>query len=455
MRAYLERVLRRCTPLFAASGGSIFLKHADGVFRLETQHGIEPPIPEDATVDRGRGVAGACLDLETPLLVKDVQSESTFQGRAIEPRRELGTAMVVPLIVPDGTPIGVLNLSRKAGEPDFGQQDLEMAASLAHQVALAVGSAQLLATSEQNHAWLRGLMECMPSAVLALDPDGAILEANENGKQLLEQKPGWLTHDLTLGRNKITDPESHQIWRIDCLEAGHGRVVIAEDVTDQEYEAEMNARVRRLAEIGQMSAAVAHEIRNPLTGIRAAAQMLIQYPDQGPELAEIIDDEVARLNNLCEDFLDFARPLALERKPARLSDMVHRVVKLESAVAAQTGVEVVFEGPSETPEINIDLGRVEQVLRNLLRNAIQACQPGDKCILRLRNSAFDVEDTGSGMSEKTLKNLFVPFYTTKPKGTGLGLSTSRKIVEAHGGSMEVASRLGEGTRFTVDLRRAA
>lgn len=455
MSAYLERVLQRCTPLFAASGASIFLKHDDDVYRLEAQFGIEPPIPEAASINPGRGVAGACLDLGRPLIVNDVRSESIFKGRAIEPRRELGSAMVVPLIVPDGAPIGVLNLSRKAGEPGFGQEDLGRAASLANQIALAVGSGQLLAWSEQSHAWLRGLMECIPAAVLALDPGGEIEEANEHGKQVLEQRPEWLSHDIPPGRSKIQDPETRQIWRIDCIQAGEGRVLIAEDVTEQEFEAEMNARMRRLAEIGQMSAAVAHEIRNPLTGIRAAAQMLIQYPEQAQELAEIIDDEVARLNKLCEDFLDFAKPLQLEKRPARLTDMIHRVVKLEGTVAKQAGVELTYEGPVESPEICVDLGRVEQVLRNLLRNAIQACEPGDTCTLRLKGHAFEVEDTGSGMSERTMRNLFVPFFTTKPKGTGLGLSTSRKIVEAHGGSMDVESRPGEGTKFIVDLRRAA
>jgi signal transduction histidine kinase len=363
--------------------------------------------------------------------------------------------MVVPLIVPDGTAIGVLNLSRKAGEPDFGPEDLRIAETLAYQVALAVGSGQLLASAEQNHAWLRQLMECLPGAVLALSPNGEIEEANENGKKLMQDLPPWLNFELSQGRSKIIDPATRRIWRVDCHPAGDGMVVIAEDITDQEFEAEQNSRMRRLAEIGQMSAAVAHEIRNPLTGIRAAAQMLVQCPDQAQELAEIIDDEVLRLNNLCEDFLEFARPLSLELRPVRLTDLVRKIVRLEGAVAAQAGIELRVEGPDITAEVNIDPSRVEQVIRNLLRNAVQACQPGDTCTLRLRNNVFEIEDTGCGMTEKTLRNLFVPFYTTKPKGTGLGLSTSRKIIEAHGGSMEVETKLGKGTKFIVDLGRAA
>src|SRR5579862_7261937 len=229
MRAYLARVLQRCTPLFAASGASIFLRQSSGVYQLETQFGISPPIPLEAKIEAGKGVAGACLELRKPLLVKDVRSESQLSGRQIKPREELGSAMVVPLIIPDGTVIGVINLSRHAGDPDFGEKDLKRAESLAYQVALAVGSGQLLASAEQNHAWLKELMQYVPAAVLALSPDGQIQEANEAGRRLLESPPAWLTHDLQVGRTKLTDPETRRIWRVDCHKAGKGTVVIAED----------------------------------------------------------------------------------------------------------------------------------------------------------------------------------------------------------------------------------
>jgi signal transduction histidine kinase len=455
MKAYLHRVLERCVPLFSASGASIFLKQQNGAFGLEAQLGIEPPIPETASIVPGQAVAGACLELGQPMLIKDVRSERAFEGREISPRKELGSAMVVPLIVPDGVAIGVLNLSRSAGHKDFGEHDLQNAASLAYQIALAVGSGQLLASSEQNRAWLKELMERMPGAVIAYLEDGKVAEANSQAVELLMNPPSWLTPDMEPGHAKIVDQPTRRTWRVDTQEVGGGRVVVVQDITDEEYEAEQAARVKRLAEIGQMSAAVAHEIRNPLTGIRAAAQMLIQYPDQGPELAEIIDEEVHRLNNLCEDFLEFARPLSLNLRTGRLSEIARKIVKLEAPVAAEQGIELVLDGLTITPEIEIDVDRVNQVIRNLVRNAVQACEPGGKCILRLADNAFEVQDTGCGMSERTLKNLFVPFYTTKPKGNGLGLSNSRKIIEAHGGRIEVESVQGEGTKFWVELGRVA
>jgi signal transduction histidine kinase len=455
MYAYLERIVEKCTPLFDAAGASIFLRRDDGRFHLEAQFGTVPPIPENAIITPGEGVAGACIDLAEPLLVKDVRSEIVFKGRLIQPRADVGSAMVVPLIVPHGAVLGVMNVTRRQGDPDFSHPDLARAASLAHQVALAVSAARLLAETKQAQAWLAGLMECVPAAVLVISADGSIAEANRQGKAILDERPEWLNPDLTCGRSKVFDANTNKVWRLDCLPAGDGRVLIVEDVTEQENEAEETARVRRLAEIGQMSAAVAHEIRNPLTGIRAATQLLIQNPEQNSELAEIIDEEVMRLSNLCEDFLEFARPLTLKMRSSTMSHLVKKIARLEKPVADQLGIRLLLAGDDETPEIGMDANRVEQVLRNLLRNAIQACEPGGTCTIRYRADGFEVEDTGSGMSPTTLRNLFVPFYTTKPKGTGLGLSNTRKIVEAHGGKLSVHSVLGEGSKFVVQLGRAA
>jgi signal transduction histidine kinase len=183
--------------------------------------------------------------------------------------------------------------------------------------------------------------------------------------------------------------------------------------------------------------------------------MLVQDPSQSAELGDIVDREVMRLSSLCEEFLDLARPAHIDLKPEKMVDLVTPVVQLEKPVAELEGISLLVEGPNKCNEVELDGGRIQQVLRNLLRNALQACTPGQSCILRYGDDWFEVEDSGRGMSLAEMKNLFVPFYTTTEKGTGLGLSTSKKIVEAHGGRLDVRSEPGIGTTFRVDLGRAA
>jgi signal transduction histidine kinase len=455
LHAYLDRVLTRCVSLFDASGASIFLKDGERSYRLITQLGIDPPIPTGALITEGEGIAGACLELREPLLIHDVQAQIVFTGKQIQTRRRLGSAVVVPLIITQGETIGVLNVSRSAGEGDFTQPDLSKAASLAHQVALAIATGRLLAETKRTNEVLTGLMECVPAAVLAIRPDGSIQNANALGRALEQSAPKWLTGDMQVGRTRFTDPDTDQMWKIDCVSAGDGLLVFADNITDENKQAEEEERLRRLAEIGQLSATVAHEIRNPLTGIRAAVQMLVEDPSQAAELGDIVDQEVMRLSALCEEFLDLARPANINLQPIKMSELIRPIIQLEKPVAEVAAVGLVVVGPETTNLVKMDGNRVQQVLRNLLRNAVQACQPGDSCTLRYGDDWFEVQDSGCGMSHATMQKLFVPFYTTNKNGTGLGLSSSKKIIEAHGGNLNVKSELGIGTIFRVELGRAA
>ena len=209
------------------------------------------------------------------------------------------------------------------------------------------------------------------------------------------------------------------------------------------------SRLKRLAEVGQMTAAIAHEIRNPLTGIYAAAKMIQEAPEMAPEMAEIIEDETDKLSQLCDEFLEFARPMRLTLERAQLGDVARGVVRLVSSDFDQAGVALELNSAKVTKEI--DPRRIEQVIRNLLQNARQATPKGGTVSLDVWDWGFTVRDTGEGMSEEALTKLFSPFFTTKSSGTGLGLSVVQKIIHAHGGHLSVESALGEGTTFEVHL----
>ncbi len=222
----------------------------------------------------------------------------------------------------------------------------------------------------------------------------------------------------------------------------------------------------RLAVMGTMSAGLAHEIRNPLAGIKGAAQFLQgeELPPASQDFLQIILDEVERLSTVVSGFLDYARPFDLEREPTEVNATVSHVLSLIRAEGLPPGIELVEDLAGDLPRVNMDAGKIQQVLFNLVRNAIQAMPEGGRVRVATRRGMHDartgtfravrlvVQDEGAGIPREALKDLFVPFYTTKPGGTGLGLAICQRIIKAHGGELKVRSTPGRGSVFAVVLR---
>jgi signal transduction histidine kinase len=224
----------------------------------------------------------------------------------------------------------------------------------------------------------------------------------------------------------------------------------------------------RLAALGQMAAGLAHEIRNPLGSIKGAAQVLQpigQSTDDSPtkEFLEIIVEEVDRLNKIVSQFLDYARPYRGDQNPLDVNDVVRKTLQLLEKEEGATRVEISTNFVEGLPPVRADAEQLRQVFLNLALNALQAMPHGGKLHVQtsLRRStrrgaaaAFlevRFRDTGVGIPAGDLKNLFIPFFTTKEKGTGLGLPISQRIMENHGGTIEVRSQPGAGSTFTVLL----
>jgi two-component system sensor histidine kinase PilS (NtrC family) len=257
-----------------------------------------------------------------------------------------------------------------------------------------------------------------------------------------------LKHQAT--RVRVEDNQD-RAWSIIGRPLADGVLVTFEDQTEYERQRRERERVDRLAEIGQMTAAIAHEIRNPLTGIRSAAQVVRSAPESCRELGAMIEEEATKLNDLCDSFLDFARPLSLVTRELRWSDIVAPVLEQHRAEIEAAGIQVRLKSEPDEPIITGDRVRLEQVFRNLLLNAVQATRPGGLVEVRCEGGKLIVQDNGVGMTEEDRQKLFTPFFTTKPSGTGLGLCNARKVVDAHGGSLSVTSSPDMGSCFVVDL----
>lgn len=217
-------------------------------------------------------------------------------------------------------------------------------------------------------------------------------------------------------------------------------------------------RAERLAALGQLTAGLAHELRNPLGTIKASAEMLHQNlaadVDVTRELAGYIASEVDRTNSLVSRFLDFAKPLQLRRERADLRQVIRRAVEAMRRDAEKQ--EVIIEVAADDPiEFALDAELMERVFGNVILNAIQASRPGDTVTVNARADGMDavtqVGDRGAGIQPESVESIFNPFFTTKSEGTGLGLAIVAKIVDEHGGKVQVQSAPGEGTTFTITL----
>jgi signal transduction histidine kinase len=218
-------------------------------------------------------------------------------------------------------------------------------------------------------------------------------------------------------------------------------------------------RADRLKALGEVAAGLAHEIRHPLASIRGALEIIDSRsaPDSPEaEFARLAMAEVQRLDTLVWDFLRYARPHQPDLRPTSLAAVVDRVLALLGGEAERQGVRLrVDRRDEECPPVTLDAAQIEQVLLNVILNAIQASSPGAVVHLdhrlELECAIVDVTDEGSGMSPAHAAEAFAPFFTTKDAGTGLGLAIAQRIVAAHRGWIEIESSVGRGTRVRIGL----
>lgn len=356
LRPFLREALSRGARWFAADSASAFLAEGRQEFVLAAQYG-GLPLPIGTTLKAG--VAQSAIEAREPLLVGDPADHPRLREANVGRRTDVASAMVLPLILPDGEAVGVINLARQPGTPPYGPEDLEKARMMAGHFALAMG--------------------------LAI------------------------------------------------------RSVAAARLARQEE------RSRHLAEIGKMTAIVAHEIRNPLAAIRVAAQLAAE----APEYLSVVVEESDRLEALCEGFLDLSRPLDVRRRPTDLPALLCGLAAREDGAFREADVSLTVR-VEPTELVAVDPYRIEQACRNLLRNAREAAGAGGSVSLTVWQDGFEVVDDGPGLSDEVRESLFTPFVTAKPRGTGLGLTVVRRVAEAHGGRV-VVNDDRQGASFRVEL----
>ncbi|MBR2978961.1 MAG: PAS domain S-box protein [Myxococcaceae bacterium] len=337
---------------------------------------------------------------------------------------------------------------------------------------------------EQLH---EDIVRSVPSGILTIDGQGRVSSLNPAAERILGQgAPGLLGrpvgevlpfwHDDLAGwasrasgdfEAELSVPSGERRWlgvsaapliapnRV----ADAGLVISLSDLTDRHAMAEAVQRSEKLAALGQLSAGLAHELRNPLASMSGSVQLLsesAQLDAEDRRLMDIVLREADRLDALITDFLRFARPRPLQPGHFDLARAIHTSLALLRNRPTDKAFTIVESLPESLPFFG-DADQLGQVIWNLLVNAAQALRQegGDIRVTaqRLSDGAVEivVSDTGVGIAERHLSSLFDPFFTTKQGGTGLGLSIAHGIVQAHEGRIEVTSREGEGTTFRVVL----
>jgi len=222
----------------------------------------------------------------------------------------------------------------------------------------------------------------------------------------------------------------------------------------------------RLSAMGELASTVAHEVRNPLNAIAMSAQRLRREflgsvssgsDDERAELEQllgVVEGETRRLNDVVQQFLEYARPPRLVLRQIDLGSELREIVEATRAMADARGVSLAFEAAGARPAVG-DATQLRQAIENLIRNAVEATAAGGAvtvtAVTGSKGHAIEVLDTGSGIAPEDLSKVFDLYFTTKPHGTGVGLAVTQQIVSAHGGTIEVESTPGRGTRMTIRL----
>jgi two-component system, NtrC family, sensor histidine kinase HydH len=237
-----------------------------------------------------------------------------------------------------------------------------------------------------------------------------------------------------------------------------GEVLLIRDLTTMKHLEKELQRNERLAALGKMAAGVAHELRNPLSSIKGLALLLksnFSFPSSEAETADILVKEVDRLNRSIGELLDYAKPGQLRTEATPIIEIIEKTVSLVRVDAESYGITIRLDGRSNHPLVLVDRDKMNQVFLNLFLNAIQAMEQGGELVVITesdeRTISIIVRDNGIGIMPENLGRVFDPYFTTKRDGTGLGLAMSSKIVEEHGGRIEMSSIAGQYTEVRVVL----
>lgn len=274
-------------------------------------------------------------------------------------------------------------------------------------------------------------------------------------------KRGEVVPNMEVRRQTKEGKEIITSMTLSPLRDAEGKVIgasrICKDITQLKKVEERLTLAERLTSLGELTAGVAHELRNPLAGIKINTQMLARKRDLVEMERRLIDSSlegIEKIQKIVDDMLHFAKPKASHFKQEEIDEVVEKSLAILQTKFKKENISITFEKGKGLPKVRIDIHQIQQVLINLMLNSIQAMEKGGALIIRTflekeGGVGIEVKDTGRGIPKSHLKKIFDPFFTTKSEGTGLGLSISLKILENHKAAIDVFSEEEKGSTFTL------
>lgn len=441
--------------------------------------------------------AGYTLGCKAPVIVEDLRTEKRFSAPPL--LTEHGIVSGISVSIPGHErPFGVLG-AHTAKRRVFTAEDVHFLESVAHVLSEAIERTRREAAIERSESWLRSLIATTQDAVVAIDRRGRIILFNKSAEGIfgyradeiigekvnrLMAEPYASEHDEYVARYERTG-EARAIGRIRTvtakrrdgslfpIELSVTQISVDEEVHYAAFIRDISEKTRlqeklmeseRLAAIGNTAAGIGHEIANPLNGVYLTLQLLEHRLSRRPAPDEVllssvvrIRKEIARLNQLVQEFRSLARQQKYDFRPMHLAGLIADVVDLQQPLFESCGIVVERRIPADAPVVPVDEDKLKQALLNLLKNAAEAMPTGGVISIEVKprseDVAIEISDTGTGIAPGL--DVFAPFVTTKKEGTGLGLLIVKQIVIAHSGSISFESERGKGTTFRLTLPLSA
>ena len=438
-------------------------------------------------------IAQTALTEKRVIVVENIRGDQRHNPKQLR-RMQWRAAIFVPLITKEES-LGVLVCSDDSRERIFTPAQISRAETLAHQAALALENARLFQVVSRSQKEWETTFDALQDCVSVHDRSGTVVRANLALARRLDLTPADVIgkccselFDPSMGGEtrcrhiQALESESLTVEELELpamrgtfqisVSPWHdknnrlaGFIHVAKDVSNEKLLQQQLIQSEKLSAIGELISGIAHELNNPLTGVMGYSQLL-QLRD---DLDERAKDSLLKINNLAlrcqkivQNLLSFARKQKPERRLSDINEILEKTVELRNYELWVNNIALVRELDPSVPKTIVDAHQVQQVFLNVITNAEQAMlESKGQGTLRIRTHhltdsnriAIDIVDNGPGIPETYLTKIFDPFFTTKEvgKGTGLGLSLSYGIIREHGGSIAAHSRIGEGSRFVIEL----